>query len=120
MAFKFNITSMLGGLAGGFASSYVEDFLGKENSSEKSYTPIIVEAVAGSAISAFVKQDLIKGVGNGMVGVAGYNLAKMVSDSSSSDSPSQSGIGRLRRHRIGELLPSQSAVGQTATASNVG
>lgn len=116
MALKFNITSMLGGIAGGFASSYVEDFLGKENSGEKSYTPIIVEAVAGSAISAFVKQDLIKGVGNGMVGVAGYNLAKMVSDSSDAKT---SGLGRLRRHRIGELLPSQSAVGQTAQTNNV-
>lgn len=110
---------MLGGLAGGFASSYVEDFLEKENSTEKSYTPIIVEAVAGSAISAFVKQDLIKGVGNGMVGVAGYNLAKMVSASSEAKT---SGLGRLRlrRHRIGELLPSQSAVGQTAQTNNVG
>lgn len=117
MAFKFNITSMLGGIAGGFASSYVEDFLEKENSTEKSYTPIIVEAVAGSAISAFVKQDLIKGVGNGMVGVAGYNLAKMVSESSSE--AKNSGLGRLRRHRIGELLPSQSAVGQTAKTNNV-
>lgn len=117
MAFKFNITSMLGGIAGGFASSYVEDFLRKENSTEKSYTPIIVEAVAGSAISAFVKQDLIKGVGNGMVGVAGYNLAKMVSESSSE--AKTSGLGRLRRHRIGELLPSQSAVGQTAQTNNV-
>lgn len=120
MAFKFNITSMLGGIAGGFASSYVEDFLGKENSSEKSYTPIIVEAVAGSAISAFVKQDLIKGIGAGMTGVAGYNLAKMFSESSSSNSPSASGLGRIHRTRIGELLASQSAVGQTATASNVG
>lgn len=112
MAFKFNFTSMLGGIAGGFASSYVEDFLSKDDStSEKNYTPVIVEAVAGAAISAFVKSDLIKGVGSGMTGVAGYNLAKMVSESS----PKTSGVGALlasqnaigsawrgRRRRIGE------------------
>lgn len=93
---------MLGGIAGGFASSYVEDFLSKEDStSEKNYTPVIVEAVAGSAISAFVKNDLIKGVGNGMVGVAGYNLAKMVGESSAKTSG------------VGSLLAAQNAIGST-------
>lgn len=105
MAFKFNITSVLGGIAGGFASSYVEDFLSKDGeTSDKNYTPVIVEAVAGAAISAFVKADLIKGVGNGMIGVAGYNLAKMVGESSSS-TPKTSGVGAL--------LASQNAIGSS-------
>lgn len=101
MAFKFNFMSTIGGMAGGYASTFVEDWLKDDTSTEPSYTPVIVEAVAGSAISAFVKSDLIKGVGSGMVGVAGYNLAKMLSSNTTAGA---SGLG--------SLLPSQSAVGK--------
>lgn len=100
MAFKFNFMSTLGGLAGGYATTFVEDWLKDDTSTETSYTPEIVEAVAGSAISAFVKNDLLKGVGAGMVGVAGYNLGKKLTSST----PSASGLCGL--------LPSQSAVGR--------
>lgn len=103
MAFKFNFMSTLGGLAGGYASTFVEDWLKSDSAteSETSYTTEIVEAVAGSAISAFVKNDLVKGIGSGMVGVAGYNLGKKLTSTSSTSG-------------LGALLPSQSAVGQSA------
>lgn len=101
MAFKFNFMSTLGGLAGGYASTFVEDWLKSDSAteSETSYTTEIVEAVAGSAISAFVKNDLVKGIGSGMVGVAGYNLGKKLTSTSSTSG-------------LGALLPSQSAVGR--------
>lgn len=107
MAFKFNFMSTLGGLAGGYASTFVEDWLKSDSAteSETSYTTEIVEAVAGSAISAFVKNDLVKGIGSGMVGVAGYNLGKKLTSTSSTSG-------------LGALLPSQSAVGRIPFRSN--
>lgn len=119
MAFKFNFMSTIGGIAGGYASTFVEDWLKDDTSTEPSYTPVIVEAVAGSAISAFVKNDLVKGIGSGMVGVAGYTLGKMMSSSSSASAsglgallPSQNAIGRVFRKRkssVGEVEDSKKA-----------
>lgn len=103
---KFNFTNLIGGVAGGMAASYVEGFFeeGKKEAAAKNetyYVPSIVQAVAGAAISAFAPQGILQGVGNGMVGAAGYTIANLIS--SDSTEPKASGIG--------ELLPSQYAVG---------
>lgn len=103
---KFNFTNLIGGVAGGMAASYVEGFFeeGKKEAAAKNetyYIPSIVQAVAGAAISAFAPQGILQGVGNGMVGAAGYTIANLIS--SDSTEPKTSGIG--------ELLPSQHAVG---------
>lgn len=103
---KFNFTNLIGDVAGGMAASYVEGFFeeGKKEAAAKNetyYLPSIVQAVSGAAISAFAPQGILQGVGNGMVGAAGYTIAKLIS--SDSTEPKASGIG--------ELLPSQHAVG---------
>lgn len=103
---KFNFTNLIGGVAGGMAASYVEGFFeeGKKEAAAKNetyYIPSIVQAVAGAAISAFAPQGILQGVGNGMVGAAGYTIANLIP--SDSTEPKTSGIG--------ELLPSQHAVG---------
>lgn len=104
---KFNFTNLIGGVAGGMAASYVEGFFeeGKKEAAAKNetyYVPSIVQAVAGAAISAFAPQGILQGVGNGMVGAAGYTIANLISSDTTKDS-NVSGIG--------ELLPSQHAVG---------
>ncbi len=106
MKAKFNFMSIIGGLAGGMAASYVETFFEKEDGTkdEKSYTPSIVQAVAGAAISAFTAPGgAIHGIGDGMVGAAGYSIAKVISANSDDTTPKNSGVG--------QLLQSQNAVG---------
>ena len=104
---KFDFTNLLGGVAGGMAAYYVDGFFedGKKEAAAKNetyYVPSIVQAVAGAAISAFAPQGILKGVGNGMVGAAGYSIATLIS-SDSNNGAATSGIGAL--------LPSQHAVG---------
>lgn len=104
---KFDFTNLLGGVAGGMAAYYVDGFFedGKKEAAAKNetyYVPSIVQAVAGAAISAFAPQGILKGVGNGMVGAAGYSIATLIS-SDSNNGAAASGIGAL--------LPSQHAVG---------
>lgn len=104
---KFDFTNLLGGVAGGMAAYYVDGFFeaGKKEAAAKNetyYVPSIVQAVAGAAISAFAPQGILKGVGSGMVGAAGYSIANLIS-SDSTNGAATSGIGAL--------LPSQHAVG---------
>lgn len=106
---KFDFTNLLGGVAGGMAAYYVDGMFeeGKKEAAAKNetyYVPSIVQAVAGAAISAFAPQGILKGVGNGMVGAAGYSIANLISsDSKDGNGAATSGIGAL--------LPSQHAVG---------
>lgn len=106
---KFDFTNLLGGVAGGMAAYYVDGMFeeGKKEAAAKNetyYIPSIVQAVAGAAISAFAPQGILKGVGNGMVGAAGYSIANLISsDSTNGNGAATSGIGAL--------LPSQHAVG---------
>lgn len=105
---KFDFTNLLGGVAGGMAAYYVDGFFedGKKEAAAKNetyYVPSIVQAVAGAAISAFAPQGILKGVGNGMVGAAGYSIANLISSDSTTGNGAASGIGAL--------LPSQHAVG---------
>lgn len=105
---KFDFTNLLGGVAGGMAAYYVDGFFeeGKKEAAAKNenyYVPSIVQAVAGAAISAFAPQGILKGVGNGMVGAAGYSIATLISSDSTNKDAAASGIGAL--------LPSQHAVG---------
>lgn len=104
---KFDFTNLLGGVAGGMAAYYVDGMFedGKKEAAAKNetyYIPSIVQAVAGAAISAFAPQGILKGVGNGMVGAAGYSIANLIS-TDSTDGAAARGIGAL--------LPSQHAVG---------
>lgn len=100
MKFKFDFTSILGGVAGGVAASYVEDLVRTEDTEKDSYTPAIIQAVAGAAVSAFAPQGILKGVGSGMIGAAGYQIGKILGESS--DDKKVEGIG---------LLPGQNAIG---------
>lgn len=106
---KFDFTNLLGGVAGGMAAYYVDGFFedGKKEAAAKNetyYVPSIVQAVTGAAISAFAPQGILKGVGSGMVGAAGYSIANLISsDSNNGNGAATSGIGAL--------LPSQHAVG---------
>ena len=105
---KFDFTNIIGGVAGGMAAYYVDDFFadGKKEAAAKNenyYVPSIVQAVAGAAISAFAPQGILKGVGSGMIGAAGYSIATLISSDTTNKDAAASGIGAL--------LPSQHAVG---------
>lgn len=102
MKFKFDFTSILGGVAGGVAASYVEDLVRGEDTEKDSYTPAIIQAVAGATVSAIAPQGVLKGLGNGMIGAAGYQIGKLLGESSDTDKKKVEGIG---------LLPGQNAIG---------
>lgn len=103
---NFDLMAVVGGIAGGVVARVVENFTTKEDQ-ENNYLTIGVQAVAGAALSALVKNNAIKAAGASMVGVAGYNLAKElnIGDGSTDDTtvtpPAASGIG---------LLPAQMAI----------
>ena len=108
---NFDLMAVVGGVAGGVVAKVVEKFTKKEDQ-ENNYLTIGVQAVAGAAISAFVKNNAVKAAGAGMVGVAGYNLANQLNIGDSDDdtdtgSPKESGIG---------LLPAQMAIASAVTA----
>lgn len=110
---NFDLMAVVGGVAGGVVAKVVEKFTKKEDQ-ENNYLTIGVQAVAGAAISAFVKNNAVKAAGAGMVGVAGYNLANELNIGDSDDdtdntAPKESGIG---------LLPAQMAIASAATAKN--
>ena len=107
---NFDLMAVVGGIAGGVVAKVVEKFTKKEDQ-ENNYLTIGVQAVAGAAISAFVKNNAVKAAGAGMVGVAGYNLANELNIGDSDDdteAPKESGIGAL--------LPAQMAIASAATA----
>ena len=106
---NFDLMAVVGGVAGGVVAKVVEKFTKKEDQ-ENNYLTIGVQAVAGAAISAFVKNNAVKAAGAGMVGVAGYNLANELNIGESDDdteAPKESGIG---------LLPAQLSIASAATA----
>lgn len=106
---NFDLMAVVGGVAGGVVAKVVEKFTKKEDQ-ENNYLTIGVQALAGAAISAFVKNNAVKAAGAGMVGVAGYNLANELNIGESDDdteAPKESGIG---------LLPAQMAIASAATA----
>ena len=123
MKFKFDFTSIIGGVAGGVAASYVEDLVRGEDTEKDSYTPAIVQAVAGAAVSAFAPQGILKGLGNGMIGAAGYQIGKIIGDSSTSSKtegvgwlPGQNAIGALRNWKRAKVGETETA-GQNAVTS---
>lgn len=124
MKFKFDLTSIIGGVAGGVAASYVEDLVRGKDTPEDSYTPAIVQAVAGAAVSAFAPQGILKGLGNGMIGAAGYQIGKLIDTTSSTDSktegvgwlPGQNAIGALRNWKRAKVGETETA-GQNAVTS---
>lgn len=111
---NFDLMAVVGGIAGGVVAKVVENFTQREDQ-ENNYLTIGVQAVAGAAISALVKNNAIKAAGASMVGVAGYNLAKElnIGESDETDTtnntPASSGIGAL--------LPAQMAIASTSTAT---
>lgn len=125
MKFKFDFTSILGGVAGGVAASYVEDLVRTEDTEKDSYTPAIIQAVAGAAVSAFAPQGILKGVGSGMIGAAGYQIGKILGESSDSDKkvegigllPGQNAIGALRNWKRKTRVGDANTAGQNAVQS---
>ena len=125
MKFKFDFTSILGGVAGGVAASYVEDLVRTEDTEKDSYTPAIIQAVAGAAVSAFAPQGVLKGVGSGMIGAAGYQIGKILGESSDSDKkvegigllPGQNAIGALRNWKRKSRVGDADTAGQNAVQS---
>lgn len=125
MKFKFDFTSILGGVAGGVAASYVEDLVRTEDTEKDSYTPAIIQAVAGAAVSAFAPQGILKGVGSGMIGAAGYQIGKILGESSDSDKkvegigllPGQNAIGALRNWKRKSRVGDANTAGQNAVQS---
>lgn len=125
MKFKFDFTSILGGVAGGVAASYVEDWVRGEDTEKDSYTPAIIQAVAGAAVSAIAPQGVLKGLGNGMIGAAGYQIGKILGESSDSDKkvegigllPGQNAIGALRNWKRKSSVGSSDTAGQNAVQS---
>ena len=124
MKFKFDFTSIIGGVAGGVAASYVEDIVRGKDTEKDSYTPAIVQAVAGAAVSAIAPQGILKGLGNGMIGAAGYQIGKILGESSTTDDknsdvgwlPGQNAIGALRNWKRSKVGDAETA-GQNAVSS---
>lgn len=125
MKFKFDFTSILGGVAGGVAASYVEDLVRTKDTEEDSYTPAIIQAVAGAAVSAIAPQGVLKGLGNGMIGAAGYQIGKLLGESSDTDKkvegigllPGQNAIGALRNWKRKSRVGDADTAGQNAVQS---
>lgn len=114
---KINFSEILGAVLGGAAANVVEGVL-PNSTDANGYTAIAIEAVGGAAINALTRNTVIKGVGSGMLGVAGYKLAeKMTSETTT---PATSGVGRIyrRRPKVG-LLPSQDAIQGVDKPQNV-
>ena len=112
MKMKINFMSVAGGVAGGAIAKFVSKFTDSEDKKdgEVDFLTVAVQAVGGAVISAFSKNDLLKGIGNGMIGVAGYKLAtdlKFGEDTT----PATSGL-LASQNAVGALLPSQNAVGR--------
>lgn len=98
---NFDFMSVVGGIAGGMAGKLIEK-LTKDESAENNYMTVGLQAVVGAGLSAFVKNSTVKAMGSGMVGVAGYNLAKELNIGEDTETtPSTSGLG---------MLPSQMAI----------
>lgn len=100
---NFDLLSVAGGLVGGVAANFVEKFTKKEGE-DNSYLTIAIQAAAGAAVSAFVKNNMLKAAGAGMVGAAGLNLAKKLQIGSEEEETTAATAG------VG-LLPGQMAIG---------
>ncbi len=115
---KINFMSIAGGMAGGMVAKFVSKFTEPSEplkDGEVDYVTVGVQAVAGAAISAFSKNDLLKGIGSGLIGVAGFKLA---SDLKIGESEAKtSGLGLLPSQNAIGLLASQNAVGRLPMAS---
>lgn len=113
MKMKINFMSVAGGVAGGAIAKFVSKFTDSEDKKdgEVDFMTVAVQAVGGAVISAFSKNDLLKGIGNGMIGVAGYKLATDLKLGEDTTTPATSGL-LASQNAVGALLPSQNAVGR--------
>lgn len=129
---KINFSAIAGGLAGGAAAAVIESVIpddlmkSDDGSTDASdYIKIGIMAVGGSVISSMSKNNLVQGVGNGMLGLAGANLYDKImapkDDTETKINAKEEGIGRIRRriHGLG-MLPSQLAVGNLPSQNAVG
>ncbi|MBE6312233.1 MAG: hypothetical protein E7076_03655 [Bacteroidales bacterium] len=133
---KINFSAIAGGLAGGAAAAVIESVIpddlmkSDDGSTDASdYIKIGIMAVGGSVISSMSKNNLVQGVGNGMLGLAGANLYDKImapKDDTTTKTKTDTttkleGIGRIRRriHGLG-MLPSQLAVGNLPSQNAVG
>lgn len=145
---KINFSAIAGGLAGGAAAAVIESVIpddlmkSDDGSTDASdYIKIGIMAVGGSVISSMSKNNLVQGLGNGMLGLAGANLYdkimapkdewlttadgvryRIVNGKKIDENGNViEGIGRIRRriHGLG-MLPSQLAVGNLPSQNAVG
>lgn len=131
---KINFSAIAGGLAGGAAAAVIESVIpddlmkSDDGSTDASdYIKIGIMAVGGSVISSMSKNNLVQGVGNGMLGLAGANLYDKImapkddTTTKTKNGENLEGIGRIRRriHGLG-MLPSQLAVGNLPSQNAVG
>lgn len=112
---KINFMSIAGGVAGGMVAKFVSKLTTPSEplkDGEIDFMTVGVQAVAGAAISAFSKNDLLKGIGSGMIGVAGYKLATDLKIGE--EEAKTSGLGLLPSQNAIGLLASQNAIGRLA------
>lgn len=117
---KINFMNVAGGVAGGAVAKVVEGFTKSDTlaAGETDYLTIGVQAVVGAVVSAFGGNDLLKGIGSGMIGVAGYKLGESFGIGEDSSTTKVSGL--LPSQAAVGLLPSQAAVGRLPFRYNAG
>ncbi len=84
---KSKIMQPVGGLIGGVGATLLEEHVPIDNSTAK--TALI--AVAGAGLSAFTKNEIMQGMGAGILGVVGANLYKNFTGSPAS-TPATAGL----------------------------
>ena len=110
---KISIPTIAGALVGGAGGGAIVGFIPIDNT----YVKAGILAAGGAALSAFVGGDLVKGVGSGMIGLAGAQIAAELlgSDISSTkgvgSSPWQAGVNAVG------ILPSQRTIGTLGNSS---
>ena len=103
---NFSITNTAGALVGGAGGGAILSVIPVNNT----YVKAGILAVGGAALSTFVGGDLVKGLGNGLIAVAGAQIAYELVGGGT---PAASGIGQTWQpgaNAVG-LLPAQRAIG---------
>ena len=73
---SFNLMKMAGAVVGGAAADLVDGSIAiSDDADNNEYIKAGIFAAVGAALGVFVKGDLLGGMGDGLIGVAGYKLA---------------------------------------------
>ena len=109
---SFNLMKMAGAVVGGAAADLVDGSIAiSDDADNNEYIKAGIFAAVGAALGVFVKGDLLGGMGDGLIGVAGYKLAHTAMNRSSSSTTNvtkTSGMGELPSQlAIGAALPDE-------------